>query len=196
MWNLKIYVHNRAGCKGAKDGDPSTIGVNIIYGPHVRKPHNEDGDGITTSAEIGSSFRTQRTNAGMRTTGFGVTTNSSRPTNGGVPRGGIPPMAVVRGRGGRAGARGAGRGRVSGSGGVLLGARKCCCWSIRGRGGRVELLEVEELVQLGRNRVCSKLCQNEGGGSRLPSYPVENMTRRSASLMGLTEDQPPAKRGK
>ncbi|KAI3936268.1 hypothetical protein MKW92_029596, partial [Papaver armeniacum] len=108
--------------------------VNIIYGPHVRRPHNEYGDGITTSAEIGSSSRTQRTNAGMRTTGFGVITNSSRPTNVGVPRGGIPPMEAVRGRDG---ARGVGSGRANGSGGDVRGRGNFVVGAVRGRGNVV-----------------------------------------------------------
>ncbi|KAI3899406.1 hypothetical protein MKW92_010810 [Papaver armeniacum] len=198
-----------SSCKGAKDGDPSTIGidiicgfcyVNIIYGPHVRRPHNEDGDGITTSAEIGSSSRTQRTNAGMRTTGFGVTTNSSRPTNGGVPRGGIPPMAAVRGRGGRAGARGAGRGRASGSGGAVRGRGNVVVGAVRGTGNVVvgaELVQSQTAgtqssqtsiitVQSTRGRgteFVASYARMRGGGSRLPSYPKENMTRRSALLL-------------
>ncbi|KAI3874385.1 hypothetical protein MKX03_025857, partial [Papaver bracteatum] len=201
--------------------------VNIIYGPHVRRPHNEDGDRITTSTEIGSSSRTQRTNAGMRSTGFDVTTNSSRPTNGGVPRGGIPPMAAVRGRGGRDGARGAGRGRANGSGGVVRGRGNVVVGAVRGRGNVVvryvrgrggragaiggrgigstiaaetqssqtSTITVQSTRGRGTESVAS-YARMRGGGSRLPSYPVENMTRRSASLMDLTEDQPPAKRGK
>ncbi|RZC75346.1 hypothetical protein C5167_050829 [Papaver somniferum] len=212
----KIYGNNRAGCEGAKDGDPSTIGVNIIYGPHVRRPHNEDGDGITTSAETGSSSRPQRTNAGMRITRFGITTNSSRPTNGGVLRGGIPPMAAVRGRGGRVGARGAGRGRASGSGGAVRGRGNVVVGAVRGRGGRAEVVGGRGIgstaaagtqssqtstitVQSTRGRGTESVAsyaRMRGGETRFPSYPVENMTRRSASLMGLIEDQPPVKRGK
>ncbi|KAI3839547.1 hypothetical protein MKX03_028567, partial [Papaver bracteatum] len=163
----------------------------------------------------------------MRTTGFGVTTNSSRPTNGGVPRGGIPPMASVRGRGGRDGARGVGRGRASGSGGVargignvvvgaVRGSGNVVVGAVRGRGGRVGAIGGRGIgstaaagtqssqtstitVQFTRGRGTESVANYariRGGGSRLPSYPVENMTRRSASLMKLTGDQPPAKRGK
>ncbi|KAI3881303.1 hypothetical protein MKX03_005150, partial [Papaver bracteatum] len=177
--------------------------------------------------EIGSSSRTQRTNAGMRTTCFGVTTNSSRPTNGGVLRGGIPPMADVRGMGGRAGTRGAGRGRVSGSGGAVRGRGNVVVEAVRGRGNIVvravrgrggrdgaiggqgigstavagtqssqtSTITVQSTRGMGTESKAS-YARMRGGGSRFPSYPVENMTRRFASLMELTEDQPPAKRGK
>ncbi|KAI3878273.1 hypothetical protein MKW92_038109, partial [Papaver armeniacum] len=85
------------------------------------------------------------------------------------------------GRGGRAGAvRGRGIGSTAAVGTQSSQTSKITVQSTRGRG----------------NEFVASYARMRGGGSRLPSYPVENMTRRSASLMGLTEDQPPAKRGK
>ncbi|KAI3898489.1 hypothetical protein MKW92_016678, partial [Papaver armeniacum] len=163
--------------------------VNIIYGPHQRRPRNDDEANIST--EVGSS-RPQRQTAGVRTIGFGINTNSS--TNGGVIiRGGIPPIAAIRGRGGRAGARGAARCR----GGGAIGA-------VRGRGGRTGVVggrgtsatasvgtqssqtsAITQQTPRGRGTGIGRAgnARMRGGNSGLPSYPVENMTRRNASLM-------------
>ncbi|KAI3889852.1 hypothetical protein MKW92_033448, partial [Papaver armeniacum] len=152
---------------------------------------------------VGSS-RPHRQTAGVRTTGFGINTNSG--TNGGVIRGGIPPIAAVRGRGGRAGARGAVRDR----GGGAIGA-------VRGRGGRTggvggrgtsataavgtqssQTSAITQQTPRGRGTRIGRAgnARMRGGNTGLPSYPVENMTRRNASLMEMSQDQPPAKRGK
>ncbi|KAI3863000.1 hypothetical protein MKX03_003045, partial [Papaver bracteatum] len=146
----------------------------------------------------------QMKTTGVRTTVFGINTNIS--SNGGVIISGIPPIADVRGRGGRAGARGT----VSGRGGGAIGA-------VRGRGGRTGAVGgrgTSSTVDVGtQSSQTSAITQQtprgrrtgigrsgndrmRSGNSGLPCYPVENMTRRNASLMEMTQGQPPTKRGK
>ncbi|MCL7036356.1 hypothetical protein MKW94_009737 [Papaver nudicaule] len=215
-----IQGHNRVGCKGAPAGAPSTIG------------RNNDGDG-----EAGSSSRPQRATAGIRTTGFGIDSNSRGLTNGGVLRGGIPPFsgrgaatvsrlraggnAVNRGRGGGtvANARVRGRGgdtganaNVRGRGSTGADAGRGTA-TVRGRGvGRGRVLGdagigtqssqtstvIHQPLSTTRGRgIAGRTVRMRGGGTGIgTSYPVENMSRRSASLLGMSQDQPQPKKAK